>query len=275
MKKNNMFFYVAGFFKRKKAKVNIQNINNELDFLENEYSIAIKKYENNPTKETGVEIDRTGSKLLNYIEKMSASYCDADFLSHEALLFAELIYPYQEFIDIHYRMMRDIYLDDTYSPSKMAYANMQRLMDKYLEKDKVNQIKEINKENGVDNHGFEYKMKFDIKKLSLSILCLVMIFMIMVAVYAFSEKIPINLSVALGLFALIFIMTLYIKKPSSNNYIITRIAFCIISAYALTAIPGYMELEYELLGFKVKTIGMISVFVLIYLVNPAKPMKMN
>lgn len=275
VKKNRVYHYIVGFFQKNKSTTALLDINDELNFLEQEYSKAINKYKEDPTEETGYKIDEIGSNLLNFIEINSAKYCDDDFLSHEALLFAESICTYQEFIQAHYNMMRDIYHDDDYSPSKMAYANMQRLMDKFLEKEKINEIKELNENNRIENHGFENKMKFDSKKLLLSIFSFVMVSIVLILVYAFSDEIPMNLSVSLGLLAMMYITTLYIKKPEFNHYMMTRIVFCIISTYALTAIPGYMELEYELLGIKVRAIGMVGIFVLIYLVNPAKPKKMD
>ncbi len=276
VKKNRVCHNIVDFSQKKKSTTALLNINNKLNSLEEEYSKAINKYKEEPTEETGNKIDEIGSRLLNFIETNSGKYCDADFLSYEAMSFAELVYPYyQDFIPEHYKLMKDIYHDDKYSPSEMSYVNMQRLMEKYLNVEKINKIKESNINNGMEDYGFENKMKFDSKKLLLSIFSLAIVAFILILVYAFSDKIPINLSVSLGLLAMIYITTLYIRKPEFNHYMITRIMFCIISTYALSSIPGYMELEYELLGIKIKTVGLLSIFIFIYLVNPAKPMKMN
>lgn len=130
-------------------------------------------------------------------------------------------------------------------PDKTAYANMQRMVKKYLTKECSTNIKKKLHSENLPIYGFDnYRLP------------------------TMSKSLAIILSFMFGavfIVALLFI-AFVIPKPSDFQYTIFRIVLALAAGGVVAVFPGFIELK---IGKWLRAGGALAVFVLVYFYSPA------
>lgn len=205
------------------------------------------------SKELFLELQKQGNAYFNYVEDFVGN---SDLLgAHEngrwVVGFAEDCAAILESLVGHIQLLREYTkkenpeLLNSVEPSKTAYANMQRMVKKYLTKEKSSDIKSTFKSNKLPVYGFD------------------------------NHKLPIMSktiqSILSFIFGVVFVITLLIiafmiPSPSDFQYTVFRIVLALAAGGVVAAFPGFIEVTF---GRWLRAGGALAVFVLVYFYSPA------
>lgn len=200
-----------------------------------------------------LELQNKGNAYFNYVEDFVGN---SDLLgAHEngrwVIGFAEDCAAILESLVGHIQLLREYAkrefpeLLNSVEPSKTAYANMQRMVKRYLTKEKSSDIKSTFTSNRLPVYGFD------------------------------NHKIPIMnktvQSILSFIFGVVFVITLLtiafiIPSPSDFQYTVFRIVLALAAGGVVAAFPGFIEVT---LGKWLRAGGALAVFVLVYFYSPA------
>jgi len=143
----------------------------------------------------------------------------------------------------------DILSSDLVKPSKNAYANMQRMVKKYLPEEQWKELYEKFKTNELPTTGFEHQGEPNMNQ---------------------TPKWQLIAGLAIGvLFASIVLgLAVMIPNPTGSQFFIFRGTFAMALAGIAAIIPGLLDVESRYNKFSIKATGAIAVFVLVWLLNP-------
>jgi hypothetical protein len=218
------------------------------------------------------EADKSGKELFNYLEQCCAESNSDDNIKNTQWnqWLAETCFEILELLVIHYQIYRVHTENPLASPSKMAYAGMQRMVKAYCTKKQAKKLRALLNDNNIPTYGFDNKARTDPMKISLSILVIIAAIIIYISAYYFSDKIPVPLVIGLCLCTIVFISCLFIKKPSGMQYLVIRTFLSASIPGLLVSYPGFIEVTFKKFGFGVSTIGLFAIFFIIYKMNPAR-----
>lgn len=130
-------------------------------------------------------------------------------------------------------------------PGSTAFANMQRMVVKYLSSDETKRIQSLFEKSSLPIYGFKNEARE---------------FM--------SKKIQIILSFVFGVvFVIVLLVIAFVQpEPSSFQYAVFRTVLAIAGAAVVAVIPGFIEVT---IGKWLRAGGALAVFVLLYFWSPA------
>lgn len=131
-------------------------------------------------------------------------------------------------------------------PGSTAFANMQRMVVKYLKSDESKRIQSLFEQSGLPIYGFKNEAREFMSKKIQTILSYVfgVVFVIVLLVIAFVQP-----------------------EPSSFQYAIFKTVLALAGAALVVVIPGFIEVT---IGNWLRAGGALAVFVLLYFWNPAR-----
>ncbi|MGQ6548962.1 hypothetical protein ACUNEV_15655 [Serratia sp. IR-2025] len=128
-----------------KKKMQVKNEFSLIDFqnrvkhLADIYRQDVHEYANNATLDEHTalanKVEDSGNELFHELEVSATECLDNQQLSYASETIAEYCHSFIDTLLDHCELMRDIYCDDSYSPSKTAYSSMQRIIKKYYQTD--------------------------------------------------------------------------------------------------------------------------------------------
>lgn len=131
-------------------------------------------------------------------------------------------------------------------PGKTAFANMQRMVVKYLDGPTAHDLKKSFAKTGLPIFGFGNAAKEFMSKKLQTILC-----------FSFGT-----------VFVLFLIgIALFVPNPTAFQYVIFRTVLALAGGAAVAAFPGFIEVK---LGNWLRAGGALAVFAVLYLINPAQ-----
>jgi hypothetical protein len=135
--------------------------------------------------------------------------------------------------------------DDKFIPGKTAYANMQRMVVKYLKGDLSKDLEDRFKQSKLPTYGFEN-----------------------VAREFMSKKLQMYLSFGFGVVFVVIMLTIALLKPDPSNfqYSVFKTVLALAGGGVACMIPGFIEVR---VGPWVRAGGAIAVFVVLYFFSPA------
>lgn len=130
-------------------------------------------------------------------------------------------------------------------PGSTAFANMQRMVVKYLSSDESKRIQSLFEQSGLPIYGFRNEAREFMSKKLQTILSFVfgVVFVVVLLVIAFLQP-----------------------EPSSFQYSVFRTVLALAGAGAVAVFPGFIEVA---LGNWLRAGGALAVFVVLYFWNPA------
>jgi hypothetical protein len=198
-------------------------------------------------------VQRDGNAYFNYVESFVGN---SDLLgAHEngrwVIGFAEDCSEILISLTAHFDLIRngalelDPTLSKTIEPNSTAYANMQRMVKKYLTKKTSLEVKEKLISYNLPTYGFDnYKVPM------------------------MSKNIQTILSYAFGVLFVITILIIALTNPSPTDfqYTVFRIVLSLAAGGVVAVYPGFIEVK---LGKWLRSGGAFAVFVLVYFYSPA------
>lgn len=265
---------------KKKKKMQVKNEFNLVDFqnrvkhLDSIYRQDVHEYVNNATLDEHTElankVEDSGNELFHELEASAAKCLDDQGLSYASETVAEYCHSFINTLLDHCELMRDIYCDDSYSPSKTAYSSMQRMIKKYYPND-FECIRERFKDLKITTYGFDIKSKVEKMRLGLSIIISIATILMVVLSLMLSDKESIPFILGSLLLCVAFITTLYIPNPTSSQHDTFRIFLSIATAGVITAFPGFAQFTYSnQYGYTLTATGSLAIFLVVFFLNPAK-----
>ncbi|MHC6527445.1 SH2 domain-containing protein [Vibrio proteolyticus] len=234
-----------------KAKNRISELNDTYYAKLENYYKSLSGDNNNDQRTLLLEVQRVANKYFNYCEEFvgNSSLLGAHQDALWAQGFAEDCLSVLKIMPKHYQLLqrefRKLEIDVDIHPNETAFANMQRLANKYLEPHITNPVvKQFQSEN-LPIYGFQYEEKS---------------FM--------SHKLQRLLSFGFGVFfVLLLLATAFITpNPSSYQYTVFRIVLALAGGGIVAVFPGFIEVKF---GNWLRAGGALAVFAVIYTVSPA------
>jgi len=234
------------------AKTSIEKLKFNYMTCIREFLVAQKSSHSN-LEDKFLLLQESGNSYFNFIENFvgNSNLLGAHDNGHWIAGFAEDCYATLESLIGHFQLIRN-YISKSnpnmlksIEPSSTAYANMQRMVNKYLTKDKVSEIKEKLELENLPVYGFiNYRVPIMDKKTQ--------------TIVSFS-------------FGVIFVIVLLIiafttPDPTDFQYTIFRIVLALAAGGVVAAFPGFIEVT---LGKWLRSGGALAVFVLVYFYAPA------
>lgn len=231
----------------------------KIAILKSAYMASIEEFvKRNPgdavaSKELFLGLQKNGNAYFNYAEDFVGN---SDLLgAHEngrwVIGFAEDCSAILESLVGHIQLIREFTrkeypeLLNTVEPSSTAYANMQRMVKRYLTKEKSSNIKSTFESNKLPIYGFDNH-----------------------SVPIMSKTIQSILSFVFGVVFVIALLTIafMIPSPSDFQYTVFRIVLALAAGGVVAAFPGFIEVTF---GKWLRAGGALAVFVLVYFYSPA------
>lgn len=231
----------------------------EIADLKSIYMDSIKSFvnaqrSNDPTlEEKFLVVQQSGNAYFNFIENFVG---DSDLLGahenrHWVIGFAEDCFAALESLIGHFQLVRSYInksnpsLLQSIEPSATAYANMQRMVIKYLAKDNVTNIKEKFESGKLPIYGFNNNKVLIMNKKTQTLISFSfgVVFVIVLLVIAFTTP-----------------------DPTDFQYTIFRIVLSLAAGGVVAAFPGFIEVTF---GKWLRSGGALAVFVLVYFYAPA------
>lgn len=130
-------------------------------------------------------------------------------------------------------------------PTHAAYANMQRMVAKYLDSRITKEIKSTFVKAGLPAYGFDNEAK-----------------------HFMSEKIKLYLSFTFGVVFVIVLLAIALVKPNPTGfqYTVFRIVLALAGCGVVGVAPGFIEIKF---GNWLRAGGALAVFAVIYFCTPA------
>lgn len=240
----------------------VVNAKNKLSELKSVYVTSIMNYIEHSKNSTYnglseiLDCQRKGSEYFNYAEEFVGN---SDLLgAHNSPLwaqgFAEDCVEILKSMPQHFKLLNDGFSKanletNNILPSGTAYANMQRMVTKYLTVSEINDIKSNFTESQLPIYGFNNQARE---------------FM--------SKKLQTILSYGFGvIFVIVLLVISFIQPtPSSFQYSVFRTVLALAGAGAVAVFPGFIEVK---LGDWLRAGGALAVFVVLYFFNPVLPDK--
>lgn len=207
-----------------------------------------------PTLEELLQCQQLGAEYFNFVE---------NFVGNSGLLgahtngkwvtgFAETCHSVLNVFITHANFLRNyayITKGALQEPDVNAYANMQRMTKKYLQKEKWQKLEDNFEKNALPSSGFKFNGANDLTK---------------------TPKWQLITALAIGiLFAIsIFVVVIFIPNPTSFQILVFRGLFSISLAAIAAIIPGLLHVESRFQELSIRATGAIAVFILVWLVNP-------
>jgi hypothetical protein len=131
-------------------------------------------------------------------------------------------------------------------PGSTAYANMQRMVKKFLSPEESRDLERLFKTAKLPTYGFRYEVSE---------------FM--------SKKFQAILSFCFGaaFVSLMLVIALYLPNPSLFQIFVFRVVLALAGAGVVAAFPGFIEVKF---GNWLRAGGALAVFAILYLLNPAQ-----
>lgn len=226
--------------------------------LKDAYMTSLRKFISKPAigqerQELFLDLQRDGNCYFNYVE---------DFVGNSDLLgahqngrwvvgFAEDCAAILESLIGHFQLLR-VFMQQTnqdllgsVEPSKTAYANMQRMVSKYLTKERVSEIRGKFELNNLPVYGFDNHKLPVMSKTAQTILSFVFGSVFVVVLLA---------------------IAIFNPSPSDFQYTVFRIVLALAAGGVVAAFPGFIEIKF---GSWLRSGGALAVFVLVYFYSPA------
>lgn len=217
------------------------------------YMTAIQNYTESKRLPELLACQQAGSAYFNFAEEFVGN---SDLLgAHKSDLwaqgFAEDCAEILKSMPAHFTLMRIGFENlskislTNYLPGSTAYANMQRMVVRYLSKKEANNILKTFEENSLATYGFKNQ-----------------------AVEFMSRKTQTILSFGFGVLFLIAMLAISFIQPtpSSFQYTTFRTVLSLAGAGAVAVFPGFIELRF---GTWLRAGGALAVFAALYFLNPA------
>ncbi|MCG3740680.1 hypothetical protein [Vibrio cincinnatiensis] len=225
-------------------------------YMEHLNNIVTKIHEKGeqPSLQELLACQKLGASYFNYIENFvgNSGLLGAHVNGKWVTGFAETCHSVLKAFIVHVNFLRshsETLLGALEQPDDSAYANMQRMTKKYLQKDKWIRLESQFKENSLPIAGFNYSGANDLNE---------------------TPKWQLISGLVIGvLFALIaLIAAIFIPSPTPTQFFIFRGVFAVSLAAIATIIPGLLTVESRFQKFSVRATGAIAVFVIVWMLNP-------
>jgi hypothetical protein len=131
-------------------------------------------------------------------------------------------------------------------PGNTAYANMQRMVSKYLTTAECNSVKALFAEASLPTYGFKNEAQDFMGKTAQTIL---------------------SVSFGVAFIVLLIILSIRFPDPTSFQYQVFRTVLALAGAGAAAAFPGFIEVKF---GKWLRAGGALAVFAVLYFANPAQ-----
>jgi hypothetical protein len=232
----------------------------KIDILKCDYMLILKKVNSmndgmaNQEYLFGLflECQEKGNKYFNYVE---------DFVGNSGLLgahknstwingFAEDCFAILESLVFHHQLLQKFnsahnFVDmASIRPSSTSFANMQRLVVKYLPPAHTKKLMNEFVKAALPIYGFKHKEKGNM-----------------------SKKTELYLSFIFGFIfiCLMFFLPLYLPNPTGFQEFVYRVILALAAAGIGAVLPGFIEIKYK--NF-IRAGGALAIFVLVYFWNP-------
>lgn len=215
--------------------------------------IESKSKQDPEAKSLFLDLQRNGNSYFNYVENFVG---DSDLLgAHQngrwVIGLAEDCAAVLESLVGHIQLLREFAKQETpellesIEPNKTAYANMQRMVQTYLTKERISQVRSKLESADLPVYGFD------------------------------NHRLPImnkNTQIVLSfVFGVVFISVMLLiaflePNPSSFQYTIFRIVMALAAGGVVATFPGFIEVKF---GKWLRAGGALAVFSVVYTINPA------
>ncbi|KWV73395.1 hypothetical protein [Pseudomonas fluorescens] len=229
--------------------------------LKEAYLIAILRYINltdsdasndSDLREALLELQKQATTYFNFYEEFvgNSSLLGAHENSLWAQGFAEDCLAVLQVMPDHFALIRKgfkaLNIAVESNPSSTAYANMQRVCKRHLQKKLISQIKMQFSNSDLPIHGFQFKEGFTLS--------------------------PSVRTVLAFLFGVVFIIVtlcvaIWMPNPSGFQYLVFRLVAALAAGGVVAVMPGFIELK---LGLWLRAGGTLAVFAIVYFMNPAE-----
>lgn len=221
--------------------------------LKSSYMAAIQSYIKSQRLPELLACQQAGASYFNFAEEFVGN---SDLLgAHRSDLwaqgFAEDCAEILKSMPEHFTLMRIGFENlstislKSYLPGSTAYANMQRMVVRYLSSKEANKIRNTFNENNLATYGFTNQAKEFMSKKTQTILS-----------FGFGVS-----------FVIVMLVISFIQPtPSSFQYTIFRTVLSLAGAGAVAVFPGFIELRF---GTWLRAGGALGVFAALYFLNPA------
>jgi hypothetical protein len=239
----------------------VVNTKNRISELKSAYMDSITRYiahitnSNNSVLSEILDCQKKGAEYFNYVEEFVGN---SDLLgAHNSPLwaqgFAEDCAEILKSMPAHFDLLQrefskaNAQLGEQILPKGAAYANMQRMIVKYLNHSLSEEIKIKFIDSNLPIYGFNNQAKEFMSKKLQTILsyCFGVSFVIAMLVISFVQP-----------------------NPSSFQYTIFRTVLALAGAGTVAVFPGFIEVKF---GNWLRAGGALAVFVILYFFNPALP----
>lgn len=237
----------------------VVNAKSSIQDLKDDYMASLNKLvtENkaNPTDSENnfLEVQQKANTYFNYIENFvgDSNLLGAHNNGHWVIGFAEDCLATLESLIIHFQLIRkhcansNPNLLSQIEPSPTAYANMQRMIHKYLTKKITSEIKLKLESENLPVYGFNNNK-----------------------VPIMSKTLQTILSFSFGVIFVIALLVIafIIPTPTDFQYTVFRIVLSLAAGGVVATFPGFIEVT---LGKWLRSGGALAVFVLVYFYSPA------
>lgn len=209
----------------------------------------------NERRAAALRCQQKGNAYFNYAEEFVGN---SDLLgAHESALWvqgfaedcAEILKSLPEHIDFLISAFKDAQVEcssEQLIPGSTAYANMQRMVVRYLTSAERKFIRKLFKKAGLPVYGFRNEARE---------------FM--------SKKLQIILSYSFGVvFVIVMLVISFVRpEPSTFQYGVFQTVLALAGAGAVAAFPGFIEIRF---GNWLRAGGALAVFAILYFHNPAQ-----
>ncbi len=171
----------------------------------------------------------------------------------------------------HYSTYKLLSPNEFRLPSRTAFASMQRLVKEHYHDNVLLEIKSKFVESSLPIFGFDTRKKISVAKVILSVSMLVISALLITIAMVFPGEYNIPFILGIGFFFVLFIALLFIPHPTSHQHDTLRTLLSIAAAGVITTFPGFIEFTYtNKAGYSITAFGSIAIFLVVYLINPAK-----
>lgn len=219
--------------------------------LKEDYLKAISRYTETMTDEDALQCQQSGARYFNHAEEFVGN---SDLLgAHSSAIwaqgFAEDCAAMLEQLPNHIELLRLAFgrsqqlANVPYALGPTAYANMQRMVARYLNRELITELREKLKSAGIPTYGFDHKAKNVMQRDKLLAFGFGVTFIIVLIIIALTNP-----------------------DPSQFQYTIFRVVLSLAAAGVGAVIPGTISVT---ANRWVRAGGAIAMFVIVYFFAPA------
>ena len=217
----------------------------ELDAYKQQYMDKVKKFCKDQTLDNLLDCMRAGNRYFNFAEK-SVAKASLDGIHNDGLALIDLADSCYVILDSYIKHLvfiesKESLLGSAYEKPLFVANNMQRMVKKYLSKEKVESLRKLFIKHKLSTEGFDVKAPKDKN----------------------NAIVPLWIG---GVFLAIPIIALFfIPEPSIYQFFAFRVCFGLGGAGIASHIPGWLNIN---INNWVKAGGAIAIFVLLWFFNP-------